>query len=315
MRRLLVCDILERVPTRSFAERDLVLAATGELEFSACWGALAAYPPGATWGPRTLRTFELVWILEGSASWTCNGVRHEAGPNTLILSRPGNREHYCWDPMKQTRHAFVHFEIRRGLHRLPPQSKWPELCQLPEGDVVRPVFRHLLWALHQTPALVVPAQTSLRHILFALLTDNVGTSSPAGSELPSSVEKALSWALGRMKKNPHASHSLAELAKAAGTSPRQLHRDFKAAFERGPVETLRQVRLDRAAFLLSSSNLEVQEVADRTGFKNAFHFSRSFKSAFGYPPSVLRVRLERGEDIPPPAIRRNSFRTRVLLDW
>jgi hypothetical protein len=31
--------------------------------------ALAYYPPGASYGPRTLTDFELVWLRTGSAQW------------------------------------------------------------------------------------------------------------------------------------------------------------------------------------------------------------------------------------------------------
>ena len=36
--------------------------------------ALAYYPPGATYGPRTLTDFELVWLRTGSAQWHGGGL-------------------------------------------------------------------------------------------------------------------------------------------------------------------------------------------------------------------------------------------------
>src|SRR5678815_3068109 len=70
------------------APSSMAAAAVGDLFFSPVGGAVAVYPPGSTWGPRTLPDFELVWILEGDTVWTCNGTRHAAPPGTMILSRP-----------------------------------------------------------------------------------------------------------------------------------------------------------------------------------------------------------------------------------
>src|SRR4026207_2196111 len=115
------------MPKRSRPGPSLVSAATGDLLFGTPWGAIAVYPPGATFGPRTTEDFEFVWILEGEAVWTCDGARHAAPPGTLILTRPGMREQCRWDPHRQTRHAFAHFFILRGLNRLPALNSWPTI--------------------------------------------------------------------------------------------------------------------------------------------------------------------------------------------
>ena len=72
----------------------------------------AHYPPGATWGPRVLADFELVWILTGSATWTVQlpgEKRHDLLllPGSLALSRPDVVESYAWDPHRHSAHAFV----------------------------------------------------------------------------------------------------------------------------------------------------------------------------------------------------------------
>jgi len=296
------------------APSSMAAAAVGDLFFSPVGGAVAVYPPGSTWGPRTLPDFELVWILEGDTVWTCNGSRHAAPPGTMILSRPGTREHYRWDPRHQTRHAFVHFSIARGFDRLPPVKTWPQLRHLPDGDILRPLFRHLLWALHHPgPGTAVSIQTTLRHMLFSFLSGSMDTASVAGTELPKVVNDALRYALERFERRPLRSPSIGDLAKAAASSPRQLHRAFRDALECGPAEAVRLLRLDRAAFLLSDTNSDVKEIAARLGFKNQFHFSRAFKSAFGRSPSDFRARLAEGHDAPPTAILRLRTTMRLML--
>jgi transcriptional regulator GlxA family with amidase domain len=54
------------------------------------------------------------------------------------------------------------------------------------------------------------------------------------------------------------------------------------------MEVLRLLRLDRAAQLLTRTDLAVQEVADLVGFEDAFHFSRLFRAEFGHAPREFR---------------------------
>src|SRR5690348_16549481 len=59
--------------------------------------SMVDYPPGATYGPRTLTDFELVWLLRGSARWRCHSPdshQLDLEPGSLLLARPGMRDSY-----------------------------------------------------------------------------------------------------------------------------------------------------------------------------------------------------------------------------
>ena len=49
------------------------------------------------------------------------------------------------------------------------------------------------------------------------------------------------------------------------------------------------IKMEYARFLLNSSNLSIQEIADITGYADAFIFSRQFKRTFGINPSQVRI--------------------------
>jgi len=48
------------------------------------------------------------------------------------------------------------------------------------------------------------------------------------------------------------------------------------------------MRLDRAAQLLLTTELQVSECAAECGYADVYHFSRAFKRVFGSPPSAYR---------------------------
>ena len=64
--------------------------------------------------------------------------------------------------------------------------------------------------------------------------------------------------------------------------------EFSAHFERTPMRFLRDVRLQRAASMLRTTDAPVAAVAHRVGFASRSHFSRAFSDHFGVPPSDFR---------------------------
>jgi AraC-like DNA-binding protein len=262
---------------------------------------LVVYPPGATFGPRVLHDFEFVWILNGEVTYEADGQAHACPPGSLVLGRPGTRESYRWDARRQTRHAYVHFQLGPAdLAGLPPLTSWPRVRTLPEGDVARPLFRHLIWLLDEERTEWAPLiGGAVLHLLRCFVSGALHSRSEGRLELPVPVEKALrvvqaQWAQGRLVSPP-----LATLARAAGVSQVHLCRLFRQALGHGPIAALRMLRLDRAAALLERSNLQVQEIAELTGFDNPFHFSRSFRELYGVSPRAYRGRLVAGETVLP----------------
>lgn len=82
--------------------------------------------------------------------------------------------------------------------------------------------------------------------------------------------------------------SLTELCEAINMSRSNLYRKMSALINTSPSIFIKTYRLEKAEALLRNSNLNVSEVARKTGYKNASHFSKSFQKKFGYPPSALK---------------------------
>ena|SRR5205823_10514247 len=78
--------------------------------------------------------------------------------------------------------------------------------------------------------------------------------------------------------------SAKQFAALCGVSLRQLERYYNDSFGQTPQDWLDEARLREAKKLLLRG-LSVKEVASELGFKQASHFSRSFKQRTGRPPS------------------------------
>jgi AraC-like DNA-binding protein/quercetin dioxygenase-like cupin family protein len=82
----------------------------------------------------------------------------------------------------------------------------------------------------------------------------------------------------------------AELAKKASMSGITLYRMFKKAFNMSPVNYILSVRIAAARRLLAETELNISEIAWRTGFPDSNYFSRSFKKLTNVSPRHYRER-------------------------
>jgi signal transduction histidine kinase/DNA-binding response OmpR family regulator len=89
--------------------------------------------------------------------------------------------------------------------------------------------------------------------------------------------------------------SVEELGSRLGMSRVQFYRKIKAITNYSPVELLRNIRLKRAAKMLSSSERTVSEIAYEVGFTTPSYFTKCFKDYFGESPSDLQHRTSKIE--------------------
>ncbi|MDA0572568.1 GlxA family transcriptional regulator [Burkholderia gladioli] len=91
---------------------------------------------------------------------------------------------------------------------------------------------------------------------------------------------------------------LDELACKLDLSARQLERLFKAETGKSPQAFAKQVRLRTAAWLLTSSDRTVADIATSCGFSDASHLGREFRKQFGVTPAAYREKGGAAAEVP-----------------
>jgi AraC family transcriptional regulator len=82
---------------------------------------------------------------------------------------------------------------------------------------------------------------------------------------------------------------LAVLAEVACMSPHHFHRIYHAMQGETAADTVRRLRLHRAAVELITGELPVTRIARRAGYGSQEAFTRAFKTAYGVPPARYRA--------------------------
>jgi AraC family transcriptional regulator len=82
---------------------------------------------------------------------------------------------------------------------------------------------------------------------------------------------------------------LDRLAEVACFSPFHFHRVYHALQGETVAETVRRMRLHRAAVDLIEGEVPITRIAARAGYGSQAAFTRAFRSAYGAPPAAYRV--------------------------
>ena len=98
----------------------------------------------------------------------------------------------------------------------------------------------------------------------------------------------LALPLAAMRERPEHTFTVAELAELAGMSRTVFAARFVEALARPPLEFLTRLRLERAAQLLTSTELPVKSVAAQVGYASRSSFTRAFLATYGAAPKTFR---------------------------
>ncbi len=179
----------------------------------------------------------------------------------------------------------------RGIDGIFNYLQTPLISHLIDSDPLKSALAQVL------DELAIP-QAGGRSLVRALMQQcmihllrQAGQSSPAQLQwLVAAHDDRLWRVLTEIFDHPEADHSLESLAALAGMSRSSFAENFKRTFERGPIEVLKQVRLQLAARLLIASDLAVEVVAREVGYASRSYFSREFHKFSDCSPADFRNR-------------------------
>lgn len=253
--------------------------------------AVSWYPPGSTFGPRKMRDWEFVWIIEGDCRYRRDATWVAAPPGSVVVCVPGTIDEFQWDAKRQTRHGYFHF------NRLPAGLKMaaetiPLVRRPSESDVLRGLFRHVLAWFGRGDAQL--AESVVKTMLIAFASGEHDVLQPPPVVLPECVERTLARVQQAIAEQPDEPLTFEELVEASGVTGPYLCRVFKKHVGHAPLETATLLRLHEASAMFERTNLTVQQVAQRLGFKTPFHLSRLYTKAYGMSPTAHRRHMAEG---------------------
>jgi transcriptional regulator GlxA family with amidase domain len=129
---------------------------------------------------------------------------------------------------------------------------------------MKPLFRHFDWE-----------------------TESEGSRRAFGSSAPEVQERRLRQVIDMIESDP--SCSIKDLASKVSLSPTHLQRLFKQQTGTQLGSLVAERRLQKAAQLLTTSNLSIKEIAHSVGYGHHSSFVRAFQRRFSQAPKHYRL--------------------------
>ena len=163
--------------------------------------------------------------------------------------------------------------------------------------VCQRTFNHALdrfrrWRIGDTES--IPSALNLCQFLAEALGLLTEVSVSSGEDSCSGEPPWLRRACRTFADNPcYVAEGLPRLTALSGVTYAHLARSLKAVRGRTPTQYINDLRLARAALLLTTTPLTIIEIAGECGFGQLSYFYRQFQHRFGLPPSAYRQAARR----------------------
>jgi AraC-like DNA-binding protein len=218
---------------------------------------------------------ELIAVVRGRIRVVMRAQEFLAGPGELLLYPAGTAHEEVSDPRNPVETYFLAFEHPAFAAELPLKFR----------DSRGRVGLLISWLCAERPA-VTAAQKAVVDLLFRAAT---AEALRAASEVEAwgLAARMRSW----MRERLNEPISLDSLAEQAGLDRYRFLRAFKRSAGHTPMQELRLLRLEKAKFLLLTTDLPLKAIAPEVGIGDEYQLSKLFRKEFGMPPGELRRSL------------------------
>ena len=222
---------------------------------------------------RNIDSCELIFVLSGEFEIQEADIVHSLTPDTILILDK-NTPHGGISKKANISFFWVHFPGR------PDNILLPKIKKLTNPANVLVLFRQLLYYSNSPQYPQMASDLILQLILTEI---NVQHISPDGCQI-ALVNEICEW----IRINIHNNIVADDISRQFKYNKDYLSRLFKKAGLPGLKQTIIQTKIDKARYLLLSTDLPLKEIGLRIGFQNYIEFLKFFKYHENISPSIFR---------------------------
>jgi AraC-like DNA-binding protein len=229
--------------------------------------------------------FELHYFISGEGSFRDGGRVFAIEPGSLYFTPPGSTHQIAATNAKR---PMTYYALLVDAEGEAEASSLLEGLAGHDGAFAIGASQRFFFAdllekgASNRPELAKAAYHGLLAFLYALAAGQVaGRGSPDNAH----VEKALAI----MQSSIERRLDLGSLCGRIQLSREHFVRVFTESMGMPPMRYYSRLKIEAARAMLSSTNLRIQEIADKLGYENQFNFARAFKRVSGLSPTGYRA--------------------------
>ena len=250
-----------------------------------CGLTIAGQADSTTLRPRGRSDYLLLYVWAGQLQVQEAERRLPASAGSVVVYRPGERQHYTHVARERTQAYWLHFSgtgaeelLQKAgfLARITPVGCVPEARELLRRLIHELQFRQRQYEMF------CQAQ-----ILLLLATLSRGRQQRESAQFAQKYRR-LAAVIAHMHANCQQSLSVSDFARMCDLSECHFIHLFREYTGEAPYAYLTRLRLEKAKDLMVSTTLNISEIAAAVGYPNPLYFSRLFRRHMGVPPSQFR---------------------------
>ena len=240
--------------------------------------------------------YELGVVMAGECTWKLDRRRHiplRSGQAVLIKADSNHREEISSD--KETELAWLGFDFSGTA------PVWAEqVLSLGEDFNEVAASFQTIYREHSSSSPITRRRVNLAIQNVLVLVSRRGGDGgftppdekrvPRNSSLNARQIRSIESSAHYFRHNFQESLSIAQVAAYHSFCPAYFSTLFRRHYRMSPRSFLRKVKIEKAAELLTTSDLTIKEIGARCGFVDAAHLSKAFKPKYRLTPGAFRLR-------------------------
>lgn len=229
--------------------------------------------------------FSLEFVSRGAGTLCLGGVNEVLRPGSFFLYGPGLPHQIESLPANPLGKYFVGFRgagVEKFLEQYDIQPGYISRCL--KGEPIRRTFDTLIDRGVRKSSLARPLCATITRQLLLMCRDDAADLGNRDTLAFATYTRVREY----IQENFLELNKLDAIARTCELDGPYLCRLFARFHDESPYQFLTRLRMGHASRILLESDATVKEVAAALGFKDAFHFSRVFKSVHHAPPSRFR---------------------------
>ena len=246
-------------------------------------------PPGYTYDQKIPNENHLHFVLNGKGIITMNGKTYHINKGNIFVIMKGIAINYYADNEDPWEYMWVTFDGEKAADYLAYAGFTfdnPVITSTIPTATYHPMIEKILDANTLTLA------NEIRRVgyLYDLLSTMIDAQNSAKGErrYDYSNETYVEHALQYISLNYSKHIKVNDIANDIGINRSYFTSIFKKAFHVSPQEYLMNYRFQKAAELIKSTNLSIQDISNLVGYENPYNFSKMFKNFHGTSPKNYR---------------------------
>lgn len=232
----------------------------------------------------------VILIIKSHGEFIINGLSSLATPGTAIVLAP-NTPYSYGNPKDSYSDDWLHFEIHDDSCFQKYYFLTNQLFSIRNADVYTFCIRQILWeASYGTKETTSENTNALFTVLLNhLLTDFQGKNDTIAN---STFQIPFQHLRLSLQNSIAEHHTIKRHAKEMGISEFYFQHLYTQFFGISFQQDLIQMRIDHAKYILETSSLSIEQVAEISGYTNEVHFFRQFKQITGSTPAKYRKSVQ-----------------------